>query len=207
MSAPNTRIGVPWVLASSLLIACGTAGSNAPKPASPAPARQVPQDAEVDLSGGWTDADGQRAVQALVKDLLASEVMVGFSAKQGRKPVLRLYPVRNRTSDHINIKHLANDLTRRLSTSGKVRLKASITEAMDARQERAAGGGAPAAELATDFVLNGWITAEEQRSAGELRRAYTLTLKLTGVQNTELVWTGAFKNEHVVKLTRGAKIW
>ena len=148
------------------------------------------------MAGHWTDSDGDRASVALVVDLLAAPPLADFQQKNSRAPVLRIYPLRNRSSEHINLKQLQNQLQRHLLATGKVRFKASQAETQDTRRERAEGQGPGAGQsLATDYLLNGWIMASAQQGQGRPRRAYSLTLNLIQVDSNEVAWSGVFKLE------------
>ncbi len=179
----------------------GSKTTPAAKPAAPARPKvaKVPPEAKVDMSGYWNDNDAEAAVKALMAKLLACGAVADTTGKRSRKAVLRQYPIRNRSSEHINTARLKNQFRMALMKSGKVRLVASLGDP----------GPGKAGKLAADYILGGWFTsASENAGEGKRVNAYTLTLELTDATSNEIVWTDQHKVKKILELPKGAKkVW
>lgn len=210
----NRYARAAWILSLLVLaVGCKTtapAASTAPASApAPRPAAKVttvdPAATLVDLSGNWSDADATSAITSLVPKMLASAAVAGFAAKKSRKPAVRLYPIRNRTSEHINTARLKNQLRQSLVKSGKLRLLAFGGAAAAARFERAKGGAKQGDQLSADYIVGGWITSTSDVNKGRENRAYTVTLELTDVTSNEIVWTDQHEVKKVIEHPPGKK--
>jgi hypothetical protein len=85
-----------------------------------------------------------------------------------------------------------------LIRSNRVDVVSSLEEAADNRDERAdqathAGDESAKSqgqELASDFLLNGWILASDDRASGKLLRAYLTSVEIVETQNNKKAWVG-----------------
>src|SRR5215475_5343261 len=95
-----------------------------------------PSEASVDLSGRWNDTDSRLTAEALIKDALARPWSQRFTQVTGRKPVVVVDTVQNRTHEPLNTQTFVKDLERALMQSGQVQLVADAGQRPEARQER-----------------------------------------------------------------------
>jgi len=158
--------------------------------------QRVDPNAQVDLSGNWNDTDANQVAQAMIRDCLSRPWAANFKSAKGRNPVVKLYPIKNRSSEHINTKFYTKQVEMELLNSGMIRVVAAYDETSDARFERADQAQHASDETAksnqqetgTDFVLNGWIVSENDAVAGQEVRAYVTTMELINAETQEKVW-------------------
>src|SRR5215813_4074294 len=79
-----------------------------------------PVEAPVDLSGRWNDTDSRLTAEALIKDALDRPWSQRFTQVTGRKPVVVVDTVQNRTHEPLNTQTFVKDLERALMQSGQV---------------------------------------------------------------------------------------
>jgi len=165
------------------------------------PARVVRVDprSTVDLSGHWNDADANQVADTLVADCLANGWVDRFTgAHPGATPVVRLYPVRNRSDDHLNARFFTKQVEASLLRTGRIRIVADPEEAADPRAERRDQGlfaSVPTVkpehrETGSDYVLNGWVVGQDDRTEDLDVRAWLVTLELSDVTTNDKVWIG-----------------
>jgi len=114
----------------ALTVSCYTSG----------PTRTVQRinpDAQVDLSGKWNDTDANQVARAMIQDCLSRPWATSFKAQNNRLPVVRLWPIKNRSSDHMNTMFFTKQVEMELINSGLVEVVSSLEEAQDNRDERA----------------------------------------------------------------------
>ena len=119
----------------------------------------------------------------------------------GRSPVVRMYPVRNRTSEHIETKFFTKQVEQELLNSGIVELVGDLQEVNDIRRDRADQAEhasdetmkSDRQEIGSDFVMNGWIVEEHDASHGREVKAYVITLELIDTERNKKVWMKAHR--------------
>jgi len=52
---------------------------------------------QVDLSGRWNDTDSRTVADKMIYDLFDSEMFKNYAKQLGRKPVIVVGPIRNKT--------------------------------------------------------------------------------------------------------------
>ncbi|MCA9666240.1 MAG: penicillin-binding protein activator LpoB [Myxococcales bacterium] len=162
---------------------------------------------QVDLSGNWNDTDANQVANAMIKDCLSRPWASQFKQEKGRKPVVKLYPIRNRSSEHINTKFFTKQVEREILNSGIADVVAASDETGAARAERrdqAANASDKTVksnqqETGTDFVLNGWVISSNDAAGGAEVRAYLTTMELVNVQSQKKVWIGQKRIKKVVQ--------
>ena len=92
-----------------------------------------------------------------------------------------------------------------LLNSGVVQVVAAFEEAGDARHERTeqayhasdATKKEQQHETGTDYLLNGWIVSQNDRSGGQSVRAYVVTMEMIKAETQRKVW---MKTHRIKKL-------
>lgn len=164
--------------------ACSAGG--APAPQDPKSVARV--DHAVDLSGEWNDVDSDLVASEMIGDCLGAPWLSDWSAaKPGTKPVVRLYPVRNRTVAYIDYRYFTKQIEVALVRSGKIDVVASLEELED--EEGETRGPAPA-EVASDFTMTGIIVSQEDRVQEREVVAYLTSIELLDVATNKKVWMG-----------------
>lgn len=186
-----------FVAAGLALSACATGG-----------VKRVDPNSTIDLSGRWNDADANQVAEAMIQDCLKSGWADRFGAAHpGQQPVVRLYPIRNRSSDHINDQFFTKQVEASLLQSGRIRVVASYEESSDNRGERVdqAQFASPETrkpgqqETGSDFILNGWVVSQDDVVEGAAVKAYLVTMELSNTTTNEKAWIGTKKIKKVVE--------
>jgi len=175
----------------------------------PGPATTVQRtnpNAAVDLSGNWNDTDANQVAGAMIKDCLSRPWAPNFKNEKGRKPIVKLYPIKNRSSEHINTKFFTKQVEMELLNSGMMRVVAASDEtnaARDERRDQSRHASDKTAkqnqnETGTDFILNGWIVSENDAAGGQEVRAYVSTMELINAETQEKVWIKVKKIKKVI---------
>ncbi len=182
-----------------LSISCTTSG-----------VQRVSVDKAADLSGRWNDTDAQLTSQAMIDDVLRSGWIKNFVAEYGRKPVVIVGEVRNRSSEHIETLVFTKDLERELVNSGQVKFVASQAERVGIRDERTQQQSQASLdtmkrlgqETGADLYLSGVITSVTDAIQGKKAVFYQVTLELINIESNEKVWIG---EKQIKKLVEQAK--
>lgn len=153
----------------------GKAKDGKSKATPPPKVTRLKADDAVALSGSLDDLDLRLAAQA------AAGSATRWASKSAKPPVIKLYPIRNRSSQRIPTGLLTKALQAALLGSGKVRLVAGFDEIDAVRSLRNPAYRALAAEV----VLNGQLTAQIEKS----KARYEISLKAVNVDNQQTVWS------------------
>ncbi|MCP4481845.1 MAG: penicillin-binding protein activator LpoB [bacterium] len=161
----------------------------------------------VDLSGDWNDADSQITSQALVNSCLGSYWREEFMEKKGKKPVVIVGMILNRSQEHINTQTITKDLETALVNSGRIKFVASSTERQELRSEKddqatfssQATKKAKFQETGADFMLKGQINTIFDELGKESVKYYQVELELINIKTNEKVWIGQKKIKKLVK--------
>lgn len=151
-----------------------------------------------DLSGNWNDTDSRLVSEEMIKDVLSRVWLTDFLTAKGRKPVVIVGKIRNKSSEHIAIETFTKDLERELINSGKVRFVASSTERDQVRAERKDQQDFASSksfkkfykELGADFLLSGVINSINDSYDGSEVKYYQIDLQLINIETNEKVWIG-----------------
>lgn len=168
--------------------------------AAPKPGPTVERtEAAIDLSGEWNDNDADAVAAAMIGECLSGPwIQQWRDAHDQKRPVVRLYPVKNKTSGYIDYRYFTKQIEAAFVRSGLVDVVSSREEAEDARDERddqaqhAADDSAKSQgnELGADFILNGWLLAQDDQLEGKQVRAYLTSMEMVEVQSQRKAWVG-----------------
>ena len=138
------------------------------------------------LSGYWSEADAQKVVATLMKQMLGQPWIGNFRQDEGRRPVIKLSGVLKKTDDrNINEKFFGKQLERALLNSGQVRVVAAAgqeginvgerdRQSVHASDESAKAQGD---ELGADFTLQTVINSQNDTDGrGRSLRAYLVNM-------------------------------
>ena len=189
------------------------AGGCFPPPPAPPRVQRVGADTQIDLSGKWNDTDANLVAKEMIRQCLGRPWSAQFKQKTGKNPVVKLYPIRNRSSEHINYMFFTKQVEAELVNSGVVDVVAGWNETGAARFERRDQGRHASdltkkenqQELGADFVLNGWIVTENDRAGGQEVRAYVVTMEVVNVQSQRKAWMHSHRLKKVIN--RPASSW
>ena len=152
----------------------------------------------VDLSGKWNDTDSRLTAEAMIEDVLSRPWLTDFLTENGKKPVVIVGNIRNKSSEHIVVDVFTKDIERELINSGKVSFVASKEEREQIREERADQQVFSSdetmkkfyREIGADFLMLGVINSIEDRFEGEKVILYQVDLELIDIEKNLKVWLG-----------------
>ncbi len=154
-----------------------------------------------DLSGNWNDTDARLVAEETIRDCLARVWITDFAAEFGRKPVVTVGTIRNKSSEHIDTETFTTDFERELINSGQIKFVAAPRQRGEIRNERqeqqqfASDETAKrlAQETGADFMLKGAIKSITDQIEGKQTKFYQVDLELINVESNEKVWIGSKK--------------
>lgn len=193
---------VPLAL-SLVVLGCASSPPPAPTPppavASPAPTCMTPDElARASALGELTYGDMESVSRKAAASCLAGAWLARLTGEKGRKPAIRFYPVRNRTSYHINWMPMVKLFEGELASSGKVTLVADLDSAHALRAARPASEQGK--ELGPDLVASGSISGvTEAVSDTETVQAYVIAWELVRTDTDEKVWVTTETVKKIVK--------
>jgi hypothetical protein len=162
----------------------------------------------IDLSGRWNDTDSRMVAEAMVEQILDAQWLLNFQEKHdGKRPVVIVGLVYNKSHEHIEAETFIKDVERAFINSGKVRLVQAGDKREELRRERAAQQEfaspetvkAWGKELGADFILNGDISSIVDTYRKERVNYYQTNLELTDIETSEIVWIGEKKIRKYIK--------
>ena len=152
----------------------------------------------VDLSGKWNDTDSRLTAETMVEDVISRPWLTDFLTAAGKKPVVIVGEIRNKSSEHIVVDVFINDIERELVNSGKVSFVASKDVREQVREERSDQQDFSSdetmkkfyREIGADFMLTGVINSVEDKFEGKQVILYQVDLQLIDVEKNLKVWLG-----------------
>lgn len=145
-------------------------------------------DQRVDLSGFFNDVDARSLARSALKDALKS----GWLRTAKTRPIIKLYGIRNRTMEHVQLQVISERLAAGLLASGKARLQGP----------RSRGRLDPK----NTVVISGHLTSQVSAlSATQTRRVYRLNLEAVNVDSQRKVWVFSRALEKIVVKKTGAR--
>ncbi len=164
-------------------------------------------DTVTDLSGNWNDTDSRVVSEEMITDCLSRPWLGEFTGKNGKKPVVIVSNIRNKTTEHIATQTFINDLQRELINSGKVSFVAEkdIREALrDEKYDQSMNASAETMkemgrEVGADFMLFGSINSIIDQIDRTKAKFYQIDLELIAIETNEKVWIGQKKIKKIVE--------
>jgi penicillin-binding protein activator len=168
---------------------------------------RVNPDAQIDLSGRWNDTDSKMVADQMILDLLNSDSYKNYAKEKGRKPVIIVGSIRNKTSEHIDANNYVKKIEYVIHNSGLAELVESDEFRDQLRRERAEQQEfASAATMAqwgkesgADLMLFGEMNSETDTANRKRVVNYITTLFLTDVESNKRVWYGQREIKKLVK--------
>ncbi len=169
---------------------------------------RVDTNSVIDLSGRWNDTDSRLVAEEMVKQVLNGAWLENFSSSHnGKKPVVIVGLIYNKSHEHINAETFVKDVERAFLNSGKVRLVQAGEKREELRRERAAQQDFAlpetvkqwGKELGADFMMNGDINSIVDVYRQKQVVFYQVNLELTDLETSEIVWIGDKKLKKFIK--------
>ena len=168
---------------------------------------RVEEDSVIDLSGRWNDTDSRLVAEEMVSDMLLRPWFAEFEKGMGRRPVIIVGLIQNKSHEHIATDTYIKDMEKALLNSGKVRLVQAAESREELRKERAdqnefstkATAAEWGKELGADFILQGLMNSIVDSNTKQKVVFYQTDLELTNLETNEKVWIGDKKIKKVVE--------
>ena len=164
---------------------------------------RVEPNQQYDLSGRWNDSDSRQVADKMISDLFSSNSFKEYATAHGKKPVIIVGQIRNRTTEHIDANNYIKKLELAIFNSSIADLVESEEYRDKLRLERAQQQdfSDPATiaqwgkETGADLILFGEMTSETDVYNNKRVVNYVTTLFLTNMETNKRVWYG----QHEIK--------
>lgn len=162
---------------------------------------------EIDLSGRWNDTDSRKVADQMIHDLFKSDQFTQYSGTLGRKPVIVVGIIKNKTSEHIDAGNFVKKFELVIHNSGIAELVESDEFRDKLRKERAEQQdfADPATvakwgkEIGADVMLFGEMNSETDTYNKKRVVNYITTLFLTDIETNKRIWYGQNEIKKFVK--------
>ncbi len=168
-----------------------------------------PKEQEI-VDDRWNPTDANKTAEVLIKEMLQKNWLMEFiTSNQGKKPVVIVDDIENRTSEHIDTQAMGQAMQNELINSGKIRFIDSKgrdkilkeikyhNESGMVSQETAKKKGK---QVGADFFLTGEISAIVNTQGGYRTIRYQTVVKLTSLESSEIMFSSMYEIKK--KLTR-----
>ena len=160
-----------------------------------------------DISGSWNNTDSRLSAEALTKQILSEKWLSNHVSEKGKKPVVIVGMITNKSHEHIEAETFMKDLERSFITSDKVGLVQSGKKREEMRAEKADMQSNASActikkfglEKGADYILQGSINSIVDAYKKKKTVTYQINLELTNIETNEVVWIGDKKIAKYVK--------
>ncbi|MBN9296723.1 MAG: penicillin-binding protein activator LpoB [Filimonas sp.] len=153
---------------------------------------------EVDISGRWNNTDSKLVSQEMVSSVLQGTWLSDHLQKKGKKPVVIVGMVENKSHEHIDAETFIKDVERSFVSTQKVGLVQGGKKREELRGERADQQTNASAssmkkfglENGADYILQGSINSIVDSYKKDKVVYYQVDLQLTNMETNEVVWIG-----------------
>ncbi|NVM66797.1 hypothetical protein FHW88_005115 [Mucilaginibacter sp. SG538B] len=169
---------------------------------------RVSTDQTIDVSGNWNNSDARMAADELTGKILgANWIDTHLSEHQGKRPVVIVGFVQNKSHEHIDAETFLTDIESSFIQSQKVRLVQGGKKRDELRAEKAdqqtnatvSSMKKFGMENGADYILQGSINSIVDSHKRQKVVYYQVNLELTNIQTNEVVWIGEKKIAKYVK--------
>jgi len=168
---------------------------------------RVATDAQIDISGRWNDTDSRLAAEELTDQILSGNWLTDYVQEKGKKPVVIVGLVRNKSHEHIESETFVKDIEKAMIKRQKARVVQGGKMREELRAERADQQNNASVstvkkfglETGADYMLQGSINSIVDAHKRKKVAYYQIDLELTHLQTNEKVWIGDKKIKKLVK--------
>jgi penicillin-binding protein activator len=162
---------------------------------------------QTDLSGRWNDTDSRLVSNEMISDCMSRPWRTDFTAAKGKKPVIIVGTIRNKTTEHIETETFIKDIERSFINSGLVTVVQAGEARKELRDERNDQQTFSSEETkkkwgrekGADFMLNGVMTSIVDQYGKNKVVFYQINLELTNLETNEKVWIGDKKIKKAIQ--------
>jgi uncharacterized protein (TIGR02722 family) len=168
---------------------------------------RIDPSAQIDLSGRWNDTDSRKVADQMIFDLFQSQKFKDYAQQLGRKPVIVVGLIRNKTSEHIDADNyvkkfeavIHNSNIADIVESDEFRDKLRVERSQQQDFADVATAKQFGKELGADVMLFGEMTSEVDSYNKKSVVNYVTTLFLTDVETSKRIWYGQNEIKKFVK--------
>lgn len=162
---------------------------------------------QIDLSGSWNNTDSRLTAAEITRQILGEKWLQNHVAAKGKKPVVIVGMITNKSHEHIESETFMKDLEISFIESDRVGLVQSGKKREELRAEKADQQTNASQstmkkfglENGADYILQGSINSIVDAYKREKTVTYQVNLELTNIETNEVVWIGDKKIAKLVK--------
>jgi len=160
-----------------------------------------------DINGSWNNTDSRITAEEMINQSLTGTWLTDHLQAKGKKPVVIVGMVTNKSHEHIEAETFMNDLERSFLSTQKVGLVQSGKKREELRGEKADQQTNSTVstmkkfgmENGADYILQGSINSIVDSYKRKKTVTYQINLELTNIETNEVVWIGDKKIAKYVK--------
>lgn len=169
---------------------------------------RVSTDETIDVSGNWNNTDSRLVAQDLTQNILGAAWLSNhLEQNAGKKPVVIVGMVQNKSHEHIEAETFVKDVEQAFLQTQRVRLVQGGKKREELRAEKADQQSNASVssmkkfglENGADYILQGSINSIVDSHKRKKVVYYQVNLELTNIQTNEVVWIGEKKIAKYVK--------
>jgi len=169
---------------------------------------RVSTDETIDISGNWNNSDSRLVAADLTDKILnANWINTHQQEHQGKRPVVIVGFVQNKSHEHIDAETFVKDVESAFIQTQKVRLVQGGKKREELRAEKedqqtnatVSSMKKFGLENGADYILQGSINSIVDAHKRQKVVYYQVNLELTNIQTNEVVWIGEKKIAKYVK--------
>lgn len=169
---------------------------------------RVSTDQAIDVSGNWNNTDSRLVAQEMTQTILGGKwLSTHLEDKQGKRPVVVVGVVKNKSHEHIDAETFVKDVEQSFIKSERVRLVQGGKKREELRAEKADQQDNASVstmkkfglENGADYILQGSVNSIVDSHKRKKVVYYQVNLELTDIQTNEVVWIGDKKIAKYVK--------
>lgn len=169
---------------------------------------RVSTDQAIDVSGNWNNTDSRLVAEEMTQTILGGKwLSTHLEEKQGKRPVVVVGVVQNKSHEHIDAETFVKDVEQSFIKSERVRLVQGGKKREELRAEKADQQDNATVstmkkfgmENGADYILQGSINSIVDAHKRKKVVYYQVNLELTNIQTNEVVWIGDKKIAKYVK--------
>ena len=160
-----------------------------------------------DINGSWNNTDSRLTAEQMINESLTDKWLSEHLQTKGKKPVVIVGMVTNKSHEHIEAETFMKDLEKSFITTSKVGLVQSGKKREEMRTEKGDQQTNSSAstmkkfglEKGADYILQGSINSIVDSYKRKKTVTYQIDLELTNIETNEVVWVGDKKIAKYVK--------
>lgn len=146
----------------------------------------------------WNETDAKKTGKEMINSALSKAWLKTFKgANPGKKPIVLVDEVENRTDEHIDTQALTEAIRNELLNSGNIRFADSKNREKILKEVKYQGGGAVSPDQAkklgkqvgADFMLTGALSSSVHTQDELKTVTYQTNLILTNLESAEIEWS------------------